>query len=111
MVARPNFLAQDRTDIQFAVKEACRRMANPRIKDLTALKRVVRFVKGISRLVHLFRRQELPKEITIWTDTNFAGCEDTRKSTSGGVVRFGCHMLKSWSSTQSLIALSSGEAE
>ena len=33
------------------------------------------------------------------------------KSTSGGVVRWGGHVLKTWSSSQSTIALSSGEAE
>ena len=35
----------------------------------------------------------------------------TRKSTSGGVAKYGEHLLKTWSSTQSVIALSSGEAE
>jgi len=46
-----------------------------------------------------------------WTDTDYAGCRDTRKSTSGGVIRLGTHVLRGWSSTQKVIALSSGEAE
>jgi len=49
--------------------------------------------------------------MTIWTDTDFAGCVRTRKSTSGGVAMFGNHMVKSWCSTQAIVALSSGEAE
>ena len=47
----------------------------------------------------------------MWTDTDYAGCAKTRKSTSGGVIMIGGHMIKSWSSTQNVIALSSGEAE
>ena len=44
-------------------------------------------------------------------DTDFAGCPTTRKSTSGGIVNIGEHCIKMWSSNQSVIALSSGEAE
>ena len=47
----------------------------------------------------------------IWTDSDFAGCAKTRKSTSGGVLMHGSHLVKSWSITQAVIALSSGEAE
>ena len=44
-------------------------------------------------------------------DTDYVGCKDTRKSTSGGAIMIGNHLIKGWSSTQSVIALSSGEAE
>jgi hypothetical protein len=37
--------------------------------------------------------------------------KETRKSTSGGVIMFGKHYIKSWSKTQSLVALSSAESE
>ena len=49
--------------------------------------------------------------IQVWTDSDFAGCKATRKSTSGGAVMYGKHLWKSWSGTQRVIALSSGEAE
>ena len=49
--------------------------------------------------------------IEVYTDTDFAGCPRTRKSTSGGCVLLGSHTIKSWSSTQTSVALSSGEAE
>jgi hypothetical protein len=58
-----------------------------------------------------FGYQSVVKEVAIWTDTDFAGCKKTRKSTSGGVAMFGNHMIKSWCSTQSIVSLSSGEAE
>ena len=44
-------------------------------------------------------------------DSDFAGEVDTRKSTSGGMICMGDHIIKAWSSTQTVIALSTGEAE
>jgi hypothetical protein len=46
-----------------------------------------------------------------WSDTDFAGCVKSRKSTSGGLIVHGGHVIKSWSTNQAVIALSSGEAE
>lgn len=36
---------------------------------------------------------------------------ETREATTGGVIMLGNHVIKHWSSTQALIALSPGEAE
>ena len=44
-------------------------------------------------------------------DTDHAGCLRTRRSTNGGALMHGRHTIKTWASTQSVIALSSGEAE
>ena len=51
------------------------------------------------------------KSVDVWVDTDYAGCRRTRKSSTGGVIVLGNHAIKSWSNTQSIIALSSGEAE
>ena len=45
-VTRADFLAQDRADIAYAVKEACRDMANPKTSSWEKVKRVVRYLKG-----------------------------------------------------------------
>ena len=47
----------------------------------------------------------------MFTDSDWAGEVESRKSTSGGVMQLGSHVLKTWASTQSVIALSTGEAE
>ena len=44
-------------------------------------------------------------------DTDFARRRRTRKSTSGGYTTRGTHLIKSWATTQTVIAMSSGEAE
>ena len=51
------------------------------------------------------------EELSGFSDSDWAGCRRTAKSTSGGVIIRGGHCLKSWSSTQKNITLSSGEAE
>ena len=45
-VARANYLGRDRADIAYAVKEACRDMANPKASSLEKVKRVVRYLNG-----------------------------------------------------------------
>ena len=47
----------------------------------------------------------------VYSDTDWAGCPRTRKSTTGGSAMVGPHLIKAWSSTQASVALSSGEAE
>ena len=111
LVARANFIAQDRGDIAFTVKELCRSMSRPRHCDVIRLKRLARYLAFRPRVVIKFDYQELGDDVTVWTDTDHAGCLRTRKSTSGGVVMLGSHNVKMWSVNQAVIALSSGEAE
>ena len=51
IVARLNYLAMDRADIQYATKECAKRMANPRDPDWQLLKRVGGYLKGAPRAV------------------------------------------------------------
>lgn len=110
--ARANYLAQDRPDISYASKECCRHMAGPSRKNMEALRRIARYLKGRPRLVYLYGRQRGdPEKVEAFSDTDFAGCRKTRRSTSGGCLVRGGHLIKHWSATQKTIALSSGEAE
>ena len=111
VAARSNYLGQDRFDMQFAAKELSRFMSAPEPYDWSSAKRLARYLKDHKRVIVDFAYQELPKEIVVWSDTDFAGCKRTRKSTSGGVVMFGRHCVKTYSQTQETIALSSGESE
>ena len=49
--------------------------------------------------------------LSVFVDTDFAGCPLTRRSTSGGCAMRGAHLVKHWAATQKAITLSSGEAE
>ena len=108
--ARANYLAADRPDCQFAAKEICRWMSKPSEAAWAALKRLCRFLVGLPRLVYRYDFQEV-NFVDVYTDTDWAGCPRTRKSTSGGCIMLNGHSIKTWSSTQTSVALSSGEAE
>jgi len=111
IVARGNYLSQDRTDIRYAVKELSRAMSKPTQQDWYKLKKLGKYLVGKPRLVQEYCYQSSQKEVAVWVDTDFAGCRKTRKSTSGGIIALGTHILKCWSQTQNVLALSSGEAE
>jgi hypothetical protein len=108
--ARGNYLSTDRLDCHFACKEICRWMSSPSQQSWKALKRLCRYLAGVPRIVYVYRQQEAGV-IDVYTDTDWAGCPKTRKSTSGGCMMLGGHTIKHWSSTQAGVSLSSGEAE
>ena len=110
VVARANYLASDRPELQYGAKEICRWMSSPTDLALRALKRLGRYVVGHRRLVFQYPWQTVSR-IDSYSDTDWSGCPKTRKSTSGGCVMLGKHLIKSWSSTQASVSLSSGEAE
>ena len=75
------------------------------------MKRLGRYLVGRPRAVIRYDTQGEQDRLTGFSDSDWAGCKRTAKSTSGGIIMCGSHMIKSWSSTQKSITLSSGEAE
>ena len=111
VVARLNYIAPERVDMQFAVKEAARSMAKPKVKDWNALVRLGKYLKGRPRMILKYEWQASQGMITTYTDSDWAGCVVSAKSTSGGIVMAGKHTIKSYSRQQKTVALSSAEAE
>ena len=72
IVARANYLAQDRSDIMFAVKELTRHMSVPTEEDWKRLKRLGRYLIGTPRVVLDFGYQQRYKHVDIWTDSDWA---------------------------------------
>ena len=68
-------------------------------------------VKDRKRLIWNFEMQSDPCTLDVFTDSDWAGCRKSRKSTSGGCIMAGKHCLKAWSKTQAIVAKSSEEAE
>ena len=48
--ARLHYLSLDRPDLQFAAKQASRYMATPRVSDWAPLKRIARYLVGVSAM-------------------------------------------------------------
>ena len=98
-------------DIQHDVNGVVKRMSAPCAPDWGLLKVLGRYLKGAPRAVQVFIWQDRPAELVAFVDSDWAGDRATRKSTSGGIVFRGHHLIKSWSTNQQIVALSSCEAE
>lgn len=107
MAARANYFSADRPDVQYVVKEMCRRMAKPVKSDWQKLVRLARYPKGAPRLVWEYLWQADGDGIppSGYSDSDWAGDRTTGKSTSEGLVMRGLHLIKSWSRTQDAITL------
>jgi hypothetical protein len=105
------YLAQDAPHLQYCVKEAARHMANPTQGAMQRLKRIARFLAGNPRCVQRMYEQGFVDHFSVCVDSNFAGCLQTRKSTSSVYLFHGDHLLRSSATTQGAVTLSTGEAE
>ncbi|XP_057537921.1 secreted RxLR effector protein 161-like [Amaranthus tricolor] len=104
------YLTHTRPDIVNAVSIVSRFMSEPSKDHLTAAKRILRYIKGTKSYGIMYETEKFFK-LTGYTDSDWAGSVDDRKSTSGYVFQLG-NKVVSWSSKkQATVALSSAEAE
>jgi hypothetical protein len=85
-------------------------MHDRREPHLAALKRILRYVHDTLHLGLLIRPSS-QHELTVYSDADWAGCPDTRKSTSGYVVFLGDSLISWFSKRQNTVSRSSTEAE
>jgi hypothetical protein len=85
-------------------------MHDPRESHFALIKRILRYIKGTLQFgLSLSRSQS--HDLVVYSDADWTGCSDTRRSTSGYYV-FHSNNLISWSSKrQHTMSLSSAEAE
>jgi hypothetical protein len=85
-------------------------MHDPRKSHLATLKRLLYYVRGTVDFGLVLHRSP-SAELVIYTDADWAGCPDTRRSTSSYVVFLGGNLI-SWSSKrQPVVSRSIAEAE
>ncbi|GJZ12584.1 retrovirus-related pol polyprotein from transposon TNT 1-94 [Tanacetum coccineum] len=110
MIGTLLYLTTSRPDLQFAICMCARYQARPTKKHLNAVKRIFRYLKGT---VHrgLWYPKDSSFALTTFADADHAGCQDTRRSTSGSIQLLGDRLV-SWSSKrQKSAVISSTEAE
>ena len=61
--------------------------------------------------MYFYPFQDTPAGFDVCVDSDFAGCSNSRRSTSGGDALYGSCSVKRWYKTQTTVALSSSEAE
>lgn len=104
------YLTLTRPDISYAVQQVCLFMHDPRDAHMQLVKRILRYIRGTSHFgLQLFR--STTHDLVAYSDADWAGCPDTRRSTSGFCVFLGSNLI-SWSSKrQPTVSRSSAEAE
>ncbi|GJT67086.1 retrovirus-related pol polyprotein from transposon TNT 1-94 [Tanacetum coccineum] len=110
MIGSLMYLTASRPDLVFAVCMCARYQSKPTKKHLEAVKRVFRYLQGTINM-GLWYPKDTAMALTAYADADHAGCQDTRRSTSGSAQFLG-DKLVSWSSKkQTSTSISSTEAE
>ena len=101
-----------RTDISSAVGALSQHIARPCLEHWSEVKRVFRYIKGTVNYGLKYVASD-QKDIMLngFSDADWAGDTSTRKSTSGYLFRLGKSTISWKSKRQSIVALSSMEAE
>ena len=93
------------------MNELCQKMSSPNQQSLAKLKGLARYLKRERQWAQVFEKLKKGEELTVFTDSDWAGCKETRKSSSAGVLMLGGHTLTAYTGKQKIIAKSSAEAE
>ncbi|KAK2991702.1 hypothetical protein RJ640_019494 [Escallonia rubra] len=110
VVGALQYLTLTRPDIAFAVNKACQYMHSPTETHWTYVKRILRYLCGTIDYGLMFNRSRF-WDVQAFTDADWAGNVDDRKSTGGFAIYLGGNLI-SWSSRkQRTVARSSTEAE
>jgi hypothetical protein len=104
------YLVHTCPDISFAVGYVSRFMESPTTEHLAAVKHLLRYIAGTRNLGCRYARGG-DRHLTGFSDSDWAGDVDDRKSTSGVLFRLGGSPITWQSSKQRVIALSTCEAE
>ncbi|GJV04692.1 ribonuclease H-like domain-containing protein [Tanacetum coccineum] len=105
-----NQMTNNRPDLIYVVYLCARYQAKPTEKHLQAVKRIFRYLNGTINM-GLWYSKDTDMSLTAYVDVDHAGCQDTRRSTSGSAQFLG-DKLFSWSSKeQKRTAISSTKAE
>ena len=99
-----------RPDLGFAVGKISQHCETPLKCHWTAVKRVNRYIKGTKHMGITYGLNS-PSNITVYCDSDWAGCGESRKSTEGYAFLFTGGGISWRSKKQSVVALSSCESE
>lgn len=104
MIGSLLYLTASRPDLCFSVGLCARYQANPKETHLKAVKRIIRYVNGTSNYGIWFSK-DTNTYLVGFSDADWAGSSDDRKSTTGGCFYVGCNLV-SWHSKKTEFHLS-----
>ncbi|RVX03687.1 Retrovirus-related Pol polyprotein from transposon RE2 [Vitis vinifera] len=110
LVGRLIYLSHTRPDIAFAVSVVSQYMHSPKESHLEAVYKILRYLKGSPGRGLFFKKSD-SKKVEIYTDADWAGAADDRRSTTGYCTYVWGNLVTWRSKKQSVVARSSAEAE
>ncbi|XP_059663571.1 secreted RxLR effector protein 161-like [Cornus florida] len=110
MIGRLLYLAATRQDISFSVCVCTRYQADPREQHILAVKHIIHYINSTLNYGLRYSSESNSKN-ACYTDADWAGNKDDRKSTLGGYFYAGTNLVSWYNKKQNCISLSSCEAE
>jgi hypothetical protein len=110
LVGRLIYLSHTRPDVAYAVSVVSQFMHNPSECHMDAVLRILRYLKSTPGKGLMFSKHN-HLEVSGYTDADWAGCINDRKSTSGYFTFVGGNLVTWRSKKQKVVARSSAEAE
>ena len=109
IVGALQYLTLTRPDISFSVNKVCQFLHSPTTLHWPTVKRILRYLKfTVSTGLKIKRSNSIL--VSAFSDADWAGCVDDRRSTSGFAVFLGSNLI-SWSSRKQATVSRSTEAE
>ncbi|GJT72453.1 putative ribonuclease H-like domain-containing protein [Tanacetum coccineum] len=110
MIGSLMYLTASRPDIMFAVCACSRFQVTPKTSHLNAVKRIFRYLKGKPKLGLWYPRVS-SFDLEAYSDSDYAGANLDRKSTTGGCQFLGRRLISWQCKKQTIMATSTTEAE
>ncbi|GKA71801.1 putative ribonuclease H-like domain-containing protein [Tanacetum coccineum] len=110
MIGSLMYLTASRPDIMFAVCACSRFQVTPKSSHLSAVKRIFRYLKGKPKLGLWYPRVS-SFDLESYSDSDYAGANLDRKSTTGGCQFLGRRLISWQCKKQTIVATSTTEAE
>nr|GEV13969.1 hypothetical protein [Tanacetum cinerariifolium] len=110
MIGSLMYLTTSRPDIMFAVCACVRHQVTPKECHLHAVMRIFRYLKGHPKL-GLWYPKESPFDLVAYSDSDYGGATQDRKSTIGGCQFLGRRLISWQCKKQTIVATSTTKAE
>nr|GEV81106.1 putative ribonuclease H-like domain-containing protein [Tanacetum cinerariifolium] len=110
MIGSLMYLTASRPDIMFDVCACSRHQVTPKECHLHAVKRIFRYLKGHPKL-GLWHPKESPFDLVAYSDSDYGGATQDRKSTTGGCQFLGRRLISWQCKKQTIVATSTTKAE
>nr|GEZ19690.1 putative ribonuclease H-like domain-containing protein [Tanacetum cinerariifolium] len=110
MIGSLMYLTASRPDIMFAVCACARHQVTPKECHLHAVKRIFRYLKGHPKL-GLWYPKESPFDLVSFSDNDYGGATQDRKSTTEGCQFLGRRLISWQCKKQTIMATSTTKAK